>query len=62
MGCRGGLVGFQSEAGEREALVAIKRAVARGDFSQQPCKVGFAEKLSVPGRLENDAEPSGWLL
>ena len=55
--CRAAL---QSEAGESEAFVPVEESGGkRGPFSHQPCKVNFAEQLSVPGRMENDTEPSG---
>ena len=55
--CRPALL---SEAGESEAFVPIEGSGGkRWPFFYQPCKVHFAEQLSVPGRVENGTEPSG---
>lgn len=57
--CRAAL---QGEAGESEAFVPIEESGGkRWPFSHQHCKVDFAEQLSLPGRMENDKEPSGCL-
>lgn len=54
--CRAAL---QGEAGKSEAFLPIQKS---GDkrwlFSHQPCKVNFAEQLSVSGSIENDTKTS----
>lgn len=55
--CRAALL---AEAGENEAFDPIEENGSKTwPFSHQPCKVNFAEQLSVLGRMENDTEPNG---
>lgn len=55
--CRAALLG---EAAENEAFDPIEEnSSKKWPFSHQPCKVNFAEQLSVLGGMENDTEPNG---